>query len=140
VTSLRSITALTFTGDGLWANYTPGGGDVLPNLGAFEAARAMSSSRGPVPPRPPGIRVPSHDAAVTAAAEEGERGERKPAGVGRRKCRHGPLLLAISSLRSGFCTDEREGGGGAAGPSEASGQAWWPKGSAGSRPRGKRCG
>lgn len=68
------------------ANYTPERGDVLPKLGAFKAARAMSSSHCPipVPPRPPGIRVSSHDAAVTAAAEEGfeqEGGEQ----TGRRR-------------------------------------------------------
>lgn len=68
------------------ANYTPERGDVLPKLGAFKAARVMSSSHCPVPvpPRPPGIRVSSHDAAVTAAAEEGfeqEGGEQ----TGRRR-------------------------------------------------------
>lgn len=107
----------------------------------------MSSSRCPVPV-PPGIRVSLHDAAVTAAAEEGfeqeggeKTGRRRPSrGAGRRKCRHGPLLLAISSPRSGFYTDEREGGRGAAGPSEAGGWARRPKGSAGGRPRGRRCG
>lgn len=79
----------------------------------------MSSSRCPipVPPRPPRIRVSSHDAAVTAAAEEGfglAGGEKtgcwRPLhGAGRRKCRHRPLLLAISSLRSGLYTDESGG-------------------------------
>lgn len=68
------------------ANYTPERGDVLPKLGAFKAARVMSSSHCPVPvpPRPPGTRVSSHDAAVTAAAEEGfeqEGGEQ----TGRRR-------------------------------------------------------
>lgn len=116
ITSLLSITTLTFTGDKLQPNYTPEGGDVLPKLGAFEATRLMSSSRCPVPvpPRPPRIRVSSHDAAVTAAAEEalGERGETKRSGSGRRQRGEKevlprPLLLAISSLRSGFYSDER---------------------------------
>lgn len=89
ITSLRSITALTFTGDRLQSNNTPEGGDVLPELGAFEVLRAMSSPRCPVLPQPPGIRVSLHDAAVTAAAEEGfeQEGERKPAGGGRPAAR-----------------------------------------------------
>ena len=150
ITSLHSITALTFTGDRLRANYTPEGGDVFPKLGTFEAAREMSSSRCPIPipPQPSGIRVSSHDAAVTAATEEGfeqeggeKTGQRLPAcGTGRRKCRRGPLLLAISSPRLGFYTDERGGGRGAAGRTEARGWARRPKGSAGGWPRGRRCG